>query len=128
LTQVTRQLLEHFLRPKWFQTAAVLGHAKQFFDDLEPASAKDPAFLERLRLQDAKLREYLSYVLLDFVTADPELAEMPLAAALELARELDWSSPFEKLAARELKIRARDMKQLKEQAAAMLAKAEANGE
>jgi hypothetical protein len=128
LTQATRRLLEQLLRPKWFQTPAVLGHAKLFFDDFEPASSKDAASLESLKVQDAKLREYLSYVLLDFVTADPELMEMPCAAALELARELDWSSPFEKLAAKELRLKARDLKQLKEQAAAMLAKAEANGE
>jgi hypothetical protein len=67
----------------------------------------------------------LGYVLLDFVTADPDLDELPLAAALEWARELEWNSQFEKLAAKELKLKARDLKRIKEQAAEILARPEA---
>ena len=69
----TRRLLECFLQPKWFQTSAVLGHAKLFFHDFQPATTKDLAALEVFKTGDAKLREYLFYVLLDFVAADPEL-------------------------------------------------------
>ena len=128
LTKATRRLLEYFLQPKWFQTPAVLGHAKLFFDDFKPAAAKDPALLQDLTFSDAKLREYLGYVLLDFVSVDPDLDETPLAAALELGRELELSSQFEKLVTKELKIKARDVKRVKEQAAEMLAHAEVQGE
>ena len=69
LTTATRKLLEYFLRPKWFQTQAVLGHAKLFFDDFRPASSKDTIPPDGLKFKDAKLREYLCYVLLDFVAA-----------------------------------------------------------
>jgi hypothetical protein len=123
LTKATRSLLEYFLQPKWFQTPAVLGHAKLFFDDIKPASTKNVVSLEGLKFKDAKLREYLCYVLLDFVAADPELDEMPLAAALELCRELDLNGQFEKLVTKELKIKAREVKRVKEQAAELLAKA-----
>src|SRR4029077_19036058 len=88
----TRRLLEHFLQPKWFQTPAVLGHAKLFFDDFEAKSegrsdakgkvrsANDESPAETPPLPpspfllppaDPRLREYLCYVLLDFVTVDP---------------------------------------------------------
>jgi len=129
LTRSTRLLLEHFLHPKWFQTPAVLGHAKLFFDDFRPA-AKRVAVDEcsGLNFSDPKLREYVCYLLLDFVTADPELDEMPLAAALDLSRRLDIEAPFEKLAARELKMKVRDVRRIKEQAVEMLAKAEVSGE
>jgi len=123
----TRWLLEQFVQPKWFQTPAVLGHAKMFFDDFQPAATKDATVLEAFKSSDAKLREYLSYVLLDFVTADPELDEMPLAAALELSRQLEFDAQFEKLAAKELKLKVRDVRKLKEQAAERLAKAEVAG-
>ena len=76
---------------------------------------------------DAKTREYLSYVLLDFATADPELDDMPLVAGLEFSRQLEFDAQFEKLAAKELKLKLRDVRKLKEQAADMLAKAEAAG-
>jgi hypothetical protein len=125
----TRRLLEWFLQPKWIQTPAVLGHARLFFDDFKPSATRQPAgLLHELKADDQKTVEFFCYLLLDFVTADPELDEMPLAAALQVCELLGLENQFEKLAARELKMKARDMKRLKEQATEMLAKAEANGE
>ena len=123
LTAATRRLLECLLRPRWFQTPATLGHAKLFFADFQPAGADDLALGELLSLSDARVREYLCYVLLDFTTADPDLDDVPLAAALELSRQLDMEAQFEKIAARELKLKVRDVRRIKEQAAELLAKA-----
>jgi len=128
LTSATRKLLECLLRPKWFQTPATLGHAKLFFDDFRPASGAETSPSDELKFSDSRLREYLCYVLLDFAKADPDLEEMPLAAALELGRKLELDAHFEKLAAKELKMKVRDLRRIKEQAAEMLAKAEASGE
>ena len=128
LTAATRQLLECLLRPKWFQTPATLGHAKMFFADFRAPNGSSPISCDGLKFTDPKLREYLCYVLLDFAKADPELDEMPLAVALELSRQLELDAQFEKLAARELKLRVRDVRRIKETAAEMLAKAEANRE
>jgi predicted SprT family Zn-dependent metalloprotease len=128
LTAATRRLLQCLLRPKWLQTPAVLGHAKLFFSDFKPANGDNGALGEEYKFADAKLREYLCYVLLDFAKADPELDEMPLAAALQLSQQLELDVQFEKLVARELKLRVRDVRRIKETAAEMLAKAEASGE
>jgi hypothetical protein len=128
LTAATRKLLEFFLQPKWFQTPAVLGHARMFFHDFEPATTRDPAALEAFEAADARLGDYLCYLLLDFVTVDRDLDDMPLAAALDLSRQLELDARFEKLAARELKLKLRDLRRLKDQAAELLAKAEVNGE
>jgi hypothetical protein len=124
LAQTTRQLLEQFLRPKWFHTEAVLGHAKLFFSNFKPAASADESLLASLQFKDNKLREYVCYLLLDFVAADPELDEVPLAAALEFAQKLEMDVQFEKLAAKELKLRARDVKRIKSSAQELLAKAE----
>ncbi|HYG36374.1 MAG TPA: M48 family metalloprotease [Clostridia bacterium] len=126
LTRDTQRLLEYFLQPKWFQTPAVLGHARLFFNDFQPSPSRDGKALEGLRFKESKLSEYFCYLLLDFVTADPELDELPLAAALELSRQLEIDSQFEKLAAKELKMKVRDVRRLKEHAPEMLAKAEVN--
>jgi hypothetical protein len=120
----TRQLLEVFLQPRWFQTPAVLGHATLFFHDFKPATIKAPSLLQELRTGDSQTGEYLCYVLLDFVTADPELEDMPLAAALVLSRELELDTQFEKIVVRELKRKLRDVRKLKEEAPEMLGKAE----
>ena len=127
LTSATRRLLEHLLRPKWFQTPATLGHAKLFFDDFCPAEGDDSAPGDELKFSDTKLREYVCYLLLDFAKADPDLDDMPLAAALDWSRRLELDAQFEKLAAKELKLKVRDVRRIKEQAAEMLAKAEVSG-
>jgi hypothetical protein len=125
LTFATRRLLENLLQPKWFQTPATLGHAKLFFENFQPANGDAPP-LDDLKSADPNLREYLCYVLLDFAKADTELEDLPLAAALELSRQLEFDAQFEKLAAKELKKRARDVRKIKEQASEMLAKEEPN--
>jgi hypothetical protein len=127
VTSATRQLLECLLRPKWFQTPATLGHAKLFFADFRPANGQPSVFPDELKLGDSRLREYSCYVLLDFAKADPDLEEMPLAAAFDLSRQLDLDAQLEKLATKELKMKVRDVRRIKEQAAEMLAKAEAVG-
>jgi hypothetical protein len=99
-----------------------------FFDDFKPRATRSPAALDELKPGDQKTAEYFCYLLLDFVTADPELDEMPLASVLKVCELLELENQFEKIAARELKMKTRDVKRLKEQAAEMLAKAEANGE
>ena len=125
LTEQTRELLQHFLAPKWFQTDAVLGHAKMFFEDFKPSRARNGFDPGTFKTDDRKLREYWCYVLLDFVVADPELADMPLAAAFELSKELNLDAEFERLVARELKIKPRQVAKVKAEAARMLADAEA---
>ena len=126
LTLGTRRLLERFLQPKWFQTPAVLGHARLFFDDFQPAPSRDAGACDGLKPAEAKVGEYLCYVLLDFVSADRDLEDLPLVAALELSRQLELDAQFEKLAARELNLKVRDVRRVKEHATEMLAKAKVN--
>jgi hypothetical protein len=45
-----------------------------------------------------------------------------------LSRQLDLDAQFEKLAARELRMKSRDIRRIKEQAVELLAKAEVSGE
>ncbi|KAF0178475.1 MAG: peptidase m48 ste24p [Limisphaerales bacterium] len=124
LTQATRRLIGQLLRPKWFQTEAVLGHAKSYFPDFTPDDAADDAASEPA-FSEAGLQRYFAFVLLDFAAVDPELEQLPLVAALELSRRLGWEDTFDKLAAKELRLKAREVKKLRESAAEMLAHAEA---
>jgi hypothetical protein len=124
LTALTRRLIEQLLRPKWFQSQAVLGHAKLFFSDFQPARTLDDALPKDVNFIDPKLREYLCFLLLDFAAADPELEEAPLAAAFELSRQINLREMFEKLATKELKLRPRDLKRIRESGPELLRKAE----
>ena len=123
-TEVTRRVLEQLLRPKWFQTPATMGHARSFFDDFQPAASAANVVLPGPAKLEPKLRQYLAYVLLDFVAADPDLEDLPLAAALQLAGALGVLDLLEKLVLKELKWKAREVKRVKEQAAEVLGRAE----
>jgi hypothetical protein len=128
MAQATRSLIVRLLQPKWFQTPTTLGHATQFFADFQPATGTGAALSDGLLTSDNKLREFFCYVLLDFARIDPDLEEAPLAAAFQLTAELKMDAAFERIAAKELKMRARELRRIKEQAAEIIARAEAEGE
>jgi Zn-dependent protease with chaperone function len=131
LTADTRVTLEKLLAPKWFQTDPVLGHAKMFFADFKPRQEGAGSFetdaddLAARAADDKQLRNYLCYLLLDFVVADPELNDTPLAAALQFSNRLGIESDFERVASKDLKLKARDLARIKKEAAELLAKVEA---
>jgi hypothetical protein len=100
----TRRLLNHFLAPPWFQTEAVLAHARLFFPDFspQPHAGLEPTFADEVKKADQPLQDYYCYVLLDFVAVDRELEEAPLAAALVLCEHLGLGKRFSHIAVREL--------------------------
>src|SRR5688572_400473 len=53
VASTTLTLLEHLLRPKWFQTGAVLAHARLFFEDFQPAARAAAALSDILNVEDS---------------------------------------------------------------------------
>jgi hypothetical protein len=102
----------------------VLGHAKLFFPDFKPGGVRNGFEPESFKTKSRKVREYYCYLLLDFVVADSELNEMPLAAALEMSKRLEIDEEFDRLVSKELKVKGRELAKIKAQAANMLAAAE----
>ncbi|MDB6077547.1 MAG: Peptidase Ste24p [Akkermansiaceae bacterium] len=123
LTKLTRRFLQHHLAPGWFRSDAVLAHARLYLPDFAPAKEPDAELADELASLSKARREYLCNVMLDFCAVDPDLEDLPVAAAIEQARELECLSHFEKIATKELKLKAKDLKRLKEKAAGMLATA-----
>lgn len=118
LTLRTRRFLEQLLVPIWFQSEAVLGHARLYFHDFKPSAEKNGALLEELAGLPTPQREFLGQVMIDFCAVDPDLEDQPVIAALAWARELEILGSFEKMVTRDLKVKARDLKRLKEKSAA----------
>lgn len=127
ITEWTRRFLGQLLRPRWFQTAPVLAHARSFFPDFIPSATLDDSIVESLPTDNAATQEYLSYLLLDFATLDPELEDVPLAAALHWSEQLNITARFEKAVQKDLGLGKRQITKLKKEAATLLEKAENPG-
>ena len=124
VSDITRRLIGTFLRYPWLHTDSVLAHARLFFEDFQPSTADRIAAAD-LAGKSEKLRDYYCYVLLDFATADRDLEEAPLAAALLLSDELGLGDRFLQLAAKELNLRKKQMQKLEAEAGRIVADASA---
>ena len=122
LERLTRRLIGQLLAPAWFQTDPVLAHARLFFADFAPPAPgpADPALAAEAQALGRSLQEYLCFVMLDFVTADRSLEDMPLAAALECSRALGLEAVFCPLAVKELGLKKKAFEKLAATAAKML--------
>lgn len=123
---LTRRLLDVLLSRRWMQSELVLAHARLFFEDYVPPEdlLEDPALAEDLRTDDGPMQDYYGYVLLDFVTADRNLEELPLAAALVLAEKLGLKERLTEIAKRELRLRKKQLETIDRDKEELLNKAE----
>lgn len=121
VSALTRRLLAQLLRPAWFRRDPVMAQARLYFSDFAPAEAEDPTLREELVGVGALLPNYFAYVILDFVGVDPDLDQMPLAAALQWSEDLGMGNSFEKLLSRELGLKAKDVAKVKPKIAELLA-------
>jgi len=122
---LTRRLIDVLLGPKWMQSEPVLAHARLFFEDYAPpeAAVDDASLAEDLRTGDPPMQEYYCFVLLDFVAADRDLEEMPLAAALALSEKLGLKDRFADIAQRELRLRKKQFEKIDHEKDRLLAEA-----
>lgn len=102
----TRRLIDSIFAERWMRSDAALAHARLFFDGYEPPpdGIGTGGLTEDLRGPDGSLRDYYSYILLDFVAVDGERTEPALAWAIEMAEPLGLQERLCELAGRELKI------------------------
>lgn len=103
----TRRLIDLMLAHQWFQTDLVLAHARLYFSDYAPPShgLSDSGLANELKSVSKSVSDYFCFVLLDFVSADRDLEEPPLAAALQVAEQLAIKERFIELVRQELKLR-----------------------
>jgi Zn-dependent protease with chaperone function len=124
---LTRHFLQRLLSPRWFQTDAVLAHARQFFPEfvIPPEAPNDDAVKSKLDQGDRSLRDYLCYLMLDFATVDRDIGDVALAASIVLARRLGFADRFAELVRKELTLSKKAFAKIEKDAEAILAKTEA---
>lgn len=131
LARQTRVLVDGFFTPEWARTDLLVSHARLFFDEFEPSATQNGS-LEKLQQSAARahnsVRDYFCYVLLDFASADRDLEEAPLVHALGLAEQLGFGDRMSELAAKEFRLRKKQLEQLSEKREKILAAAAAQAE
>lgn len=102
----TRTFLQSYLQPAWFRTELVTALAKQYFSDFAPTPLPEPALLqtltEKIGSAHTSLKEYFSYVLLDFTLADPSLEEAPAGRAFHFAETMQLTATYDQAVKKEL--------------------------
>lgn len=118
LQGITKELLQLATKPHWIYSTAVQALCRSYFPDMERRT--DVFITDRLREQVStaadNTKDYLCYVLLDVARCDSEQEEVPLGHVLEIAELLALEKPLDAVLRKELKLGARELKQLKERA------------
>jgi hypothetical protein len=130
VSKLTSRLIDRLLSDDWMRTDLLLAHARLYFPEYAPtASSKaDGRLADDLSTDDASLQKYLSYVLLDFATADRDLEEAPLAIALLLSEESGLKDAFLEIAKKELKLTKKQLDRLDREKQALIGSAEREAE
>ena len=116
LSRTTHQFLQLFLKPKWFQTVLVLSHARQFFSDfaLNEQAMLNEGLINNIEQSHPSVKDYLSYLLLDFVLVDASLEAVPFGWAFQFAEDVQLKDNFESLVKKEFKFSDKKLQQHKQ--------------
>jgi len=122
LKDITHDLLQCITSPAWINSSLVRNLCKEYFSDFSKKdSHKSPVELAKLLAKtNDSVKNYFSYVLLDFARVDASMESTPLAFTFEIAELLDIVTVYEKIVRKELKLTIRDFKALKKSAMADL--------
>ncbi len=128
LTELVRGLLDLALAPAWMQTDATVGHARLMFDDYavpDVAGVTLADLAASLTPYAETARQVLSWVLVDLVALEPDLAPLPLAHGLTLAEGLGLKAALVQAVNKELRVTKKAIAQVERDAAELLAAAQA---
>ena len=119
----TRKIVEHVVSPVWMQTEPSIDHARLFFEDFEPIPNKslDQIPINLLNTATEQFRDYIVFVMLDFVTSNPGIRESAMAHGLQLADSWGIKEIFVEKAHKELRLRKKQIESIQENASNLIA-------
>lgn len=120
--ELTFSLIQLLLKPKWTRTTAILSLAKQYKNDFktDDAIVINDTFVDNIQSLSTSIKEYLSYVLLDFALVDPTLEDVPMGLTFQLAEDLMLKEVYNEIVKKELKLGERKLSELQKKAAKAL--------
>lgn len=116
LAQLTRNFLQLFLKPKWFQSTMVISQAKQYFPDFtwDEKAELNEKLVETIGAAHQSVKDYLAYILLDFALVDTTLEEIPSGWAFQFAEDMQLKESHDAIIKKELKLSDKKLQQHKQ--------------
>lgn len=116
MSELTNDLIQLIVRPKWINTAAVMNLCTKYFRDFSKVENIESveSLAEQIEEPHHSIKDFVCYVLLDFARIDSDLEGLGLGHTLQIAELLSMSSEYEKIIRKELKLTARDFKLMQE--------------
>ncbi|MEN2401363.1 M48 family metalloprotease [Flavobacterium sp. MC2016-06] len=110
---ITKDLISITLKPKWTQSEYCRALYKQYFAN---ADKKIDGFIDdafKLKIENSKknLKEYYSYVLLDFALCDPDLKEAFIGHILDISEQLSLEEEMKTILKKELNLTEKNYKE-----------------
>ena len=113
--KLTERFIKAFLNRPWLDAENLEAHARGYFYtyQYQPeklATTEELALLKQaLESEDTgglaeSFLDYFSFILLDFVTVDPDLEDAPLLEAIKFTQQIGLAKPFDVHLAKELKL------------------------
>jgi len=121
MTKEPEVFLNYHLRHKWLQSGRVMSHLRHFFIDFEFLPVGE--LMLNLEGEEQSIRDYYTYLLLDFASVDPELEEDGIAAAFQTAEKVGIADDLESLIRKELRVLKKDAVRIRKNASKMIEKA-----
>ncbi len=119
VSKITEKLIKVILEPTWNQTPQNLSLAKQYFGGLIINEGTDKLGLDaEIENLHSNIKDYMAYILYDFVTSDKSLEDIPLGYCFSLADELKLDKSFAAAVKKELKLTDKKVTGLKKQSLA----------
>lgn len=111
LYETSKTIIQLITKPKWMQTEIILSMCRQYFPKYSFASGVDA---EKLVIDkaleawfdnvDDTIREYFSYVMLDFCHVDSQLDIAPIGHVFQIAEALNFHKTFRQILRKERKM------------------------
>ncbi|MCD0464611.1 M48 family metalloprotease [Flavobacterium sp. ENC] len=112
----TKELISIILKPKWAQSEYCHALYKQYFTN---SAIRTDAFIDavfKLKIENSRknLKEYYTYVMLDFALCDPDLKEAFIGHILDIAEQLSLQEEMKTILKKELNLTEKNYKSFAE--------------
>jgi Zn-dependent protease with chaperone function len=120
LTGVTNKFLQLFLKPKWFQSVLTQSLLKQYSKDfkLDEQAVLTEDFIQSIEESHVSIKDYLCYVMIDFIMVDPSLEIIPFGWGFQFAEDVKLKDTFDDIIKKELKLSDKKLQQHKDKSLA----------